>query len=448
MPAPSPMALREQLAALRQKKYLLASAAPAAAVEAPQGLLGWLMLLWPFPAVISATFMIAWASEVAAFFVSRGMALAVLAILQVLPEFAVEAVLARNAALDPSQLQFVTANFTGANRILVGLALPLIFFITYNLRKKRNEWKGALYLDQENSVEVIFLLACSLYSIVFWFRHEISAVDSVILFGMYATYLLVLYRLPVADEEEAEELHGVPAQVMKRSRRFQGGFAASSFLVGGFILFLTVEPFVHNMQVIALALGISAYLVVQYIAPLLSEFPEFLTTTYWARHNKGENAFSNIVSAKINQWTALIGMIPLVFAVTNFTAGHGRLELPLDLHQNVEVLLTTAQGLFAVACLLKMRFLLWEAAALMGLWAFQAVDFVWDRYLTVHDAAGACLGPSVWVPFGSCGVTREYVTLAFFVLIVVQFVLYRKEWTAFAQFGEVWRTHVSRKTSV
>ena len=79
--------------------------------------------------MVSATLLIAWATEVAAFFMSRGLALAILAFLQVSPEFAVEAVLAKNAALDPSKLQFVTANFTGANRLLVGAALPVIFLI-------------------------------------------------------------------------------------------------------------------------------------------------------------------------------------------------------------------------------------------------------------------------------------------------------------------------------
>lgn len=427
------MSVRRQLAALRQKKLLLAAAAPAAgAGAAPAGLLGWLMLLWPFPAVVGSTFLITWASEVASFFISRGMALAVLALLAVLPEFAVEAVLARDAALDPSKLEYVTANFTGANRILVGLALPLIFFITMRVRQRKGTWGGELGIDRVNSVEVVFLLIPSVYSLSFWFRHQINVIDTVLLTLTYAVYLIILYRLPVGGEEDLAELHGVPAQVMKRSRRFQGAFAASAFLIGGFILFLTVEPFVHNMQVIALALGISAYLVVQYIAPLLSEMPEFLSTTYFARHGKGEAAFSNIVSAKINQWTLLIGMIPLVFAYVNFTAGHGTLHLPLNLNQNVEVLLTSAQGLFAVACLLKLRFLAWEAAALFGLWLFQAVDFFWDPLLR-----GTIPGP-----FGSDHITREWVTLIFFALIVVQFVLYRKDWVAFAAFAKVWRTHI------
>ena len=417
------------------------AALPVVASEAPVGLLAWLTLFWPFPAVVGSTFLIAWASEVAAFFISRGMALAVLALLQVLPEFAVEAVLAHNAALDPAQLQFVTANFTGANRILVGLALPVIFLITTLVRRRAGNPDRALRFDDVNSVEVLFLLLPSLYALSFWFRHSISLIDTAVLLLMYAAYILVLYKLPVAGDEEKGDLQGVPAWVMRKGRRFQGSFATGAFLVGGFVLFLTVEPFVHNMQVAAVLLGISAYLVVQYVAPLLSEFPEFLTSTYWSRHGKGEMAFMNVTSSKISQWTLLIGMIPLVFVATNFTAGHGRLDLPLDKHQQVEILLTTAQGLFAAVCLLKLRFLAWEAGALLFLWAFQAVDFVWDGFLTAHDAAGA-LVPAVWTHFGSTLVTREWVTVAYFTLLAIEVAMYRRDWRVFGAFASVWRTHV------
>lgn len=423
--------IRERLrAAAHATRFWAAGGALAAA---PTTLAGWLSLLWPFPAVVSSTFLIAWASEVAAFFVSRGMALAILALLQVLPEFAVEAVLARNAAFDASQLQFVTANFTGANRILVGLALPLIFFLTMAVRKRRGKEHGFLSFSKENSVEVVFLLIPSLYSVAYWFTARISIFDTLFLFAAYIAYLVILYRLPVAGEEEKEELHGIPARVMRRSKRFQGGFAVGAFLVGGFVLYLTVDPFVDNMLVIAVALGVLPYLVIQYIAPILSEFPEFLTATYWSRHGRGDIAFMNVVSAKINQWTLLIGMIPVVFAVTNLAAGHGTTFLPLDRHQNVEVLLTTVQGLFAVVCLFKLRFLRWEAVSLLLLWAFQAVDFLWDPFLASVGAPH---------PLGSGAFIREYVTFAFAALIAVEALAYWRQWTAFAAFRSVWRTYV------
>ena len=50
--------------------------------------------LWTFPALLGSAFFVAWGAEAAQFLVSRGMALAMLAWLQTLPEFAVEAVIA------------------------------------------------------------------------------------------------------------------------------------------------------------------------------------------------------------------------------------------------------------------------------------------------------------------------------------------------------------------
>src|SRR5213592_3366628 len=112
----------------------------------------------PFPAVIGSTILIAWATEVAAFFISRGMALAILAFLQVSPEFAAEAVLARNAAHDVRQLPFVTANFTGSNRLLVGAGLPLVFLVGRYVLTRRGRWPGYLPMAGHHALEVM----CSL----------------------------------------------------------------------------------------------------------------------------------------------------------------------------------------------------------------------------------------------------------------------------------------------
>ena len=53
--------------------------------------------LWTFPSVLGSAMLIAWAAEAAQFLVSQGLALAILAWLQTLPEFAVEAVIAWQA---------------------------------------------------------------------------------------------------------------------------------------------------------------------------------------------------------------------------------------------------------------------------------------------------------------------------------------------------------------
>ena len=64
--------------------------------------------LWAAPAILMSAILIAWAAESAQFFVSQGIALAMLAWLQTMPEFAVEAVLAWK-----QQSALLMANLTG-----------------------------------------------------------------------------------------------------------------------------------------------------------------------------------------------------------------------------------------------------------------------------------------------------------------------------------------------
>src|SRR6266436_9533092 len=79
-------------------------------------------VLWTAPSILIAAMLIAWAAESAQFFIAQGFALAILAWLQTLPEFAVEAVLAKN-----QQVPLLLANLTGALRLLTGLGWPMIY---------------------------------------------------------------------------------------------------------------------------------------------------------------------------------------------------------------------------------------------------------------------------------------------------------------------------------
>ncbi|HEY9425923.1 MAG TPA: hypothetical protein VIR34_02120, partial [Gemmatimonadaceae bacterium] len=56
--------------------------------------------LWTFPSMLLSAFLVAWGAEAAQFLISQGLALAILAWLQTLPEFAVEAVIAWEAGGD------------------------------------------------------------------------------------------------------------------------------------------------------------------------------------------------------------------------------------------------------------------------------------------------------------------------------------------------------------
>jgi cation:H+ antiporter len=68
----------------------------------------------------------------------------------------------------------------------------------------------------------------------------------------------------------------------------------------------------------------------------------------------------------VNQWTLLVGTLPLVFAIASESV-HG---LPVEPRQREEILLTAAQSVFAVATLSSLSMSTREALALFGLfWA-------------------------------------------------------------------------------
>ena len=107
-----------------KKYFALAVAASKSEIAAGAT---WVSAFWTFPSVLVSAMLIAWAAEAAQFLISQGLALAILAWLQTLPEFAVEAVIAHEAARDPAKIHLVTANFTGSLRLLTGVGWPLIY---------------------------------------------------------------------------------------------------------------------------------------------------------------------------------------------------------------------------------------------------------------------------------------------------------------------------------
>src|SRR5207249_9405997 len=124
------------------------------------------------------------------------------------------------------------------------------------------------------------------------------------------------------------------------------------FLGGGAVLYLVAQPFLVSMIGLAAVLGISQFVFVQWVAPFLSEFPEFITTSYWARgRGKAGMALMNMASSNVNQWTVLAAMIPIVYS---FSSGH-LASIPLHAHR-VELLLTLLQSALGVVLLANLRF--------------------------------------------------------------------------------------------
>src|SRR5205814_1433321 len=159
--------------------------------------------LWTFPSILGSAFLVAWGAEAAQFLISQGLALAILAWLQTLPEFAVEAVIAWDAGRDPERAHLAIANLTGAIRLLLGLGWPMIYFVFAAASRKQAVAAHdaaprlpAIRLEPEHAVEVVGLVPPLLYFGVILLRESIGWIDAVVLLALYAAYLWTLFRAP------------------------------------------------------------------------------------------------------------------------------------------------------------------------------------------------------------------------------------------------------------
>jgi cation:H+ antiporter len=388
----------------RLRLLLLSAAESAGATAGPE------TALWTFPTILASAFVIAWGAEVAQFFMSQGLALAILAWLQILPEFAVEADIAWR-----QNVANMTANFTGSIRLLVGLGWPMIFAVSSFVHHRRTgEWLSEIVLEPDHSIEVVGLLVPILYFGVVWWKASLTVVDAVVLVALYFAYLFVVNRMPPKDQEEASELDAVPRAVMGLRPGVRGAAVVAMFAGGGLILYFVAHPFVDSLMALAVTVGISEYVFIQWVAPFLSEFPEFLSAFRWARTVRhAPMALMNVVSSNINQWTVLAGMIPVVYSVS---LGHVA-AIPFDGMHRHEILLTILQSLLGMVLLMNMRYSWWEALVVFVLWFVQ-----------------------FWVPSLRVQMIGVYAVLI--VLGLGQALFGRRTFEAFTVFGERWRSRV------
>ena len=327
-----------------------------------------------FSGVIAAALLISWGAEAAQFHVSRGFAIAFIAFLQVLPEFMVEANIAWK-----QDIPLMFANATGSNRILIGLGWTLIFFTTDIFSRLKGKGRiEHVQLEPANIIEVLALALSSSYYLVIMAKKSLAIYDTVILGGIFAGYLMLLQRLPAEEEEEKEELLAPPrALVDIRNGKVRAAAIIGIFVLGGGVMGFVADPFVESMKSIAIMAGISTFTFVQWIAPLLSEFPEKVTAFYWSKTVRlAPMALLNMIASTINQYTALVAMIPGVYALSRHDLWA---VVPMDAHHRAEVFLSFAMTIYGCACLLKFRYTRTNAIVMFTLWVAQ---FFWRQRLS------------------------------------------------------------------
>ena len=326
-------------------------------------------------AILGASFLLAWGAETAEKDVPRAFAIAVLAVLAVAPEYAVDALYAWQAATDPARGNLAVANMTGANRILIGLgwsgiALFSVYKATSGDRSdasvvdRAGTLRDQVKLDPSISTEILFLFAATIFAFFVPLNGGIDIIDTVVLVGLYVTYIAIVIRGDVSDHEANV---GVPAYFQATRRAVRIPVVVALFAFSGFLIFTAVEPFAHGLESIGLRYGIPEFFMIQWIAPLASESPELIVTVYLVNKARSTAAFNALISSKLNQWTLLIGTLSVVYSISLGTYG----VLPFEFKQAAEIWLTAGQSFFAIAILVNFRISVREALALLVLFISQ-----------------------------------------------------------------------------
>ncbi|MBC7924474.1 MAG: hypothetical protein H7039_02355, partial [Bryobacteraceae bacterium] len=354
-------------------------------------------------------------------------ALAILAWLQTLPEFAVEAVLAWK-----QQVDLLLAGLTGALRLLTGLGWPMIYAVTaYFHRRRSGTPLLAIRLKPEHCVEVVGLLLPLLYMGWVWAKRSLTLVDAAVLVAIYVAYLFVLSKLPPEEQEGVEELERIPRSIVKSSPLLRNVLIFGLFAGGGALIYFTADPFLGSLMAVATILGVPNFVFIQWVAPFVSEFPEKVSAFYWARTvDRSPMALMNMVSSNINQWTLLTAMLPIVYS---FSMGKPS-PITFDQTQGLELLMTLGQSLVAMLFLVNMKLAWWEAMFLFALWFIQ---FLFSPIAPGDEGLGYVSGH-----------IRVWTTWAYFVwagLEIVRIITGRRELKAFRLFREVWSSRVLKR---
>ncbi|MFB1064778.1 sodium:calcium antiporter [Natrinema sp. H-ect4] len=331
--------------------------------------------------VLGSAFLLAWAAETAEKDVPRAFAIAVLAVLAVAPEYAVDALYAWNAGVFAGTERGIeagnlaVANMTGANRILIGIGWAGIALFTIFRRGSSADpavenrpgfLTDVVILDREIGLEIVFLLIATLWAFLVPLNGGIDVFDMLFLVGLYVCYIAVILR----GEVEPDMDHvGVPAYLQGFSRPGRIATVLVLFAYSGVMIFTAVEPFAHGLESLGESVGIPSFFMIQWIAPLASEAPELIVVVYLVNKARSTAGFNALISSKLNQWTLLIGTLVVVHSLALGRYG----VLAFDFKQSAEIWLTAAQSFFAVSLLVRFEISVREALTLLVLFLSQVL---------------------------------------------------------------------------
>ena len=301
-------------------------------------------------AIFGAALLISWGAEASEKDISGAFVIALIALIAVLPEYSIESILAYTAGTSyknnnfvyTDRVGYVSANVTGANRLLSGLGWPFIMLI--NLYKKDDQ----IDILNNNKLELLIIgvgLSCMVLTSILNFQPLlISAL-------LICVYLFYLYISSKKESEEAEFV-GISEYITNFRKPARISINVSLITFSAISIFIVSHPFVESLIHVGEKFGIDEYYLIQWLAPLASESPEILIAGLFAFRNKSIESIAIILSSQANQMSLLIGSMGWIFAF----ATNKFVSFPVNDTQSIEFLLTAAFAFIQIAIIYKSKF--------------------------------------------------------------------------------------------
>lgn len=310
-------------------------------------------------AIMAAAFMLTWAAEAAECDFSGPLVLTLLALIAVLPEYAIDATFALKAGQDIAYAPYAVANMTGANRLLIGLGWASVVFIYWFKTGKKS-----VGIPETQRIDCAILAIASMYAFFISWKGSLSWFDAVFLVALFGFYFYDMMQHSSAETEAVGPAKAITVLPGKATR----ALVAGAFMAyAAFAIFASAEPFSEGLVETGKMLGVEEFLLVQWLAPLASESPEFIVAILFVLRLHAQKGLGILVASKVNQWTLLIGTIPVFFMLSSEKFA----SFPLDSRQSQEIALTAAQSLLAIVFLANLNLSIWEAGLLAGLFFAQ-----------------------------------------------------------------------------
>ncbi|MDR1799869.1 MAG: hypothetical protein LBR19_08355 [Bifidobacteriaceae bacterium] len=307
-------------------------------------------------AIWCAATLLEWAAETAEMDITGSLAMALLAIVAILPEYAVDVYLAFTAGTNQEYEAYASANMNGATRLLIGLALPLVVLVGISSRRRQARRAGTeqrasaiadwLDITHDHRGTMGFLALGALIAVLAPLTAQVHAGLGG---GLLIVFIVFLWYTSRGEVEEPN-LVGVSAFLGTMAKGQRRAWVVAMFVVAAGTIGLGAEPFCDSLVETGHQLHINEALLIQWLAPLASEAPEFIIALTLASRHNAAGAVLMLLTSMVNQWTALVGSLPFAFWL-----GGGTYSLPLDAHQVEEFLLTGSVTAVALSLMIDLR---------------------------------------------------------------------------------------------